>query len=104
MRPRSGRLIKALWLAYANRHDDIIAKGDTMSLSEVGENKEAVISNVSGDSRFMSRITSIGLTPGSKIRVIKNDKNRPVLVYSKDTMIALNRNECKGISVEEVKA
>lgn len=75
-----------------------------MSLNEVKENKDAVITALSGDTRFMSRITSIGLTPGCKVSVIKNDKNRPLLVYSRDTMIALNRNECNGISVEEVKA
>ncbi len=75
-----------------------------MSLSEVKENREALVSGISGDTRFMSRITSIGLTPGCRVRVIKNDKNRPVLVYSRDTMIALNRNECKGILVEEVTA
>ena len=75
-----------------------------MSLSEVKENSEAVVSGIFGDTRFMSRITSIGLTPGCRVRVVKNDKNRPVLVYSRDTMIALNRNECKGIMVEEVTA
>ena len=75
-----------------------------MSLSEVKENREALVSEVSGDTRFMSRITSIGLTPGCRVRVVKNDKNRPLLVYTRDTMIALNRNECKGILVEEVTA
>ncbi len=75
-----------------------------MSLSEVKENREAVVNGIFGDTRFMSRITSIGLTPGCRVRVVKNDKNRPVLVYSRDTMIALNRNECKGITVEEVTA
>ena len=75
-----------------------------MSLGELKENREALVVSVEGDSRFMSRITSIGLTPGCKIKVMKNDKNRPVLVYSRDTMIALNRNECKGIMVEEVSA
>ena len=73
-----------------------------MSLSEVKENREALVSGINGDTRFMSRITSIGLTPGCRVKVIKNDKNRPVLVYSRDTMIALNRSECKGITVEEV--
>ena len=75
-----------------------------MSLSEVKENGEALVSGVNGDTRFMSRITSIGLTPGCRVRVVKNDKNRPLLVYTRDTMIALNRNECKGITVEEVTA
>lgn len=73
-----------------------------MCLSDVQENKEAVVAAVEGDTRFMSRITSIGLTPGCQIRIVKNDRNRPMLIYSRDTMIALNRNECRGIRVEEV--
>ena len=75
-----------------------------MSLSEVKENREVLVSALSGDTRFMSRITSIGLTPGCMVRVIKNDINRPMLVYSRDTMIALNKSECDGITVEEVTA
>lgn len=75
-----------------------------MSLSEVKENREVLVSGLSGDTRFISRITSIGLTPGCRVRVVKNDKNRPMLVYSRDTMIALNKNECEGITVEEVMA
>ena len=75
-----------------------------MSLSEVKENGAAVVTTVNGDTRFITRITSIGLTPGCKVSVVKNDKNRPMLVYSRDTMIALNRNECQGIEVEEVSA
>ena len=73
-----------------------------MSLSELEKNKQAIVEKLSGDDRFMSRITSIGLTSGCSIRVIRNDKNRPMLIYSRDTMIALNRNECKGIEVREV--
>lgn len=73
-----------------------------MSLSDVKENREALVSEINGDTRFLSRITSIGLTPGCRVRVVKNDRNRPLLVYSRDTMIALNRNECRGIVVEEV--
>ena len=75
-----------------------------MSLSEVKESGEAVVSSIEGDTRFVSRITSIGLTPGCRVSVIKNDKKRPMLVYSRDTMIALNRKECEGVKVEEVSA
>ncbi|MCR5508767.1 MAG: ferrous iron transport protein A [Lachnospiraceae bacterium] len=69
-------------------------------LSEIGKDSVAVIKTVNGDLRFMSRITSIGLTPGCTVTVIKNEKNRPLLVYSRDTMIALNRSECDMIEVE----
>ena len=73
-----------------------------MSLNDVKENTDAIISELKGDARFISRITSIGLTPGCRLQVVKNDRNRPVLVYSRDTMIALNRKECSGIEVTEV--
>jgi ferrous iron transport protein A len=75
-----------------------------MSLNDVRENTDAIISELKGDARFISRITSIGLTPGCRVSIIKNDKNRPVLLYSRDTMIAVNRKECAGIIVSEVKA
>lgn len=70
-------------------------------LSELNKDNSGVIANVNGDARFVSRITSIGLTPGCSLTVIKNEKHRPILVYSRDTMIALNRNECDLIDVEE---
>ena len=69
-------------------------------LKKMKKDSEAVITAVNGDSRFISRITSIGLTPGCPITIIKNEKNRPILVYSRDTMIALNRSECDLIEVE----
>ena len=75
-----------------------------MKLSELKESQEAVIAKLNGDTRFISRITSIGLTPGCRLQMIKNDRNRPILVYSRDTMIALNRKECSGIEVTEVGA
>lgn len=70
-------------------------------LSELKKDEKGVIENINGDARFVSRITSIGLTPGCSITVIKNEKRRPILVYSRDTMIALNRKECEDIEVKE---
>ena len=71
-------------------------------LTDLEKEKSTVIESVNGDERFVSRITSIGLTPGCTVTVIKNEKHRPLLVYSRDTMIALNRNECENILVKEV--
>ena len=75
-----------------------------MKLSEMKPDHEAVVSGINGDARFLSRITSIGITPGCKILVMRNDRNRPMQVYSRNTMIALNRKECVGIEVEETTA
>lgn len=72
-----------------------------MKLTELKKEQSGLITRINGDSRFVSRITSIGLTPGCRVTVVKNEKRRPLLVYSRDTMIALNRNECEDIEVEE---
>lgn len=69
-------------------------------LSETKTGETAFISVVEGDTRFLSRITSIGLTIGSQISVIQNVKKRPLLIYSRDTIISLNKEECRKIMVE----
>ena len=70
-------------------------------LSELAKDKSGIIASINGDARFVNRIASIGLTPGCSVTVIKNEKRRPLLVFSRDTMIALNRTECSWIDVEE---
>ena len=61
-------------------------------LSEMKKGEEGIISSVNGDTRYIGRITSIGITPGCKVKIIKNDKNRPIIVFSRDTMITSELN------------
>lgn len=72
-------------------------------LSEMKQGKTAIVSSVNGDARYVGRITSIGLTPGCKVSIIKNEKNRPLIVFARDTMIALNEKESSNIEVEEAR-
>lgn len=69
-------------------------------LNELGDGSCGTIVAITGDSHFQSRITSIGLTIGSRIEVIQNPKKQPVLLYNRDTMVALNKNEAEKIMVE----
>jgi len=69
-------------------------------LTEMSKGTEGIVLSITGDSRFVSRITSIGLTPGCRVSMVKNDRNRPILIYSRDTMIALNRKDCENIKME----
>lgn len=73
-----------------------------MSIGEAKADADFRVTRITGDARFCSRITSIGITPGCGLRIIRNDRNRPVLVYSRNTMIALDRKECCGIEVEAI--
>ena len=69
-------------------------------LTDLKEGQKARIVGIDGDRRYLSRITSIGLNIGCPLEMLQNVKNRPVLVYGRDTMIALNRIESERIQVE----
>ena len=72
-------------------------------LSEMKQGEEGIVSSVNGDARYVGRITSIGITPGCKVSIIKNDKRRPLIVFARDTMIALNDKDSSNIEVEEAR-
>lgn len=66
-------------------------------LSELPAGSRGRIRSLSGDERFLSRVTSMGLTIGCPVEVVRNEKKQPVLIYGRDTMVALNRSECEKI-------
>lgn len=70
------------------------------TLSQLAAGKAGVITSLGADERFVSRAVSIGLTPGCKVEVLQNYKKQPVLVYARDTMIAIHRTEAEKIEVE----
>ncbi len=51
---------------------------------------------------MLTRLSSVGIVPGSIVKVERNDAHRPVLVYERDTLLALNRAEAANVQVEEV--
>ena len=71
-----------------------------MKLSEMRANTRGKVKDLGKDDRFLKRITSVGLTEGAEFQVIKNDKRMPVLVYARETLLALNRKDCEKIEVE----
>jgi ferrous iron transport protein A len=71
-------------------------------LSTAKKGEKGRITSIEGDVRFLNRITSIGITVGSEVQVIQNPKRWPVLVYGRDTMIAINHNECDKIMLEVI--
>ena len=68
-------------------------------LSETSSGERGIICDIEGDTSFLSRITSIGLTPGCPVTVLQNERKRPLLLFSRDSMIALNREECGKIMI-----
>ncbi|MCR5629582.1 FeoA family protein [Eubacterium sp.] len=74
-----------------------------MNLTQLMTGQSAMIVKIDGDRRYLSRITSIGLNVGCKIEMLQNVKKKPLLIYGRDTMIALNRRESENIHVEVEK-
>lgn len=68
-------------------------------LSEVPAGTKGRIMLLEGDERFLSRATSMGLTVGCPVEVMKNEKKQPILIYTRDTIVALNRRECGKIQI-----
>lgn len=71
-----------------------------LTLTQAEEGREYTVKDVKGDARFISRITSIGLTTGAMLKVVRNVKRIPLLIYSRDTMLAINKREANNIYVE----
>ncbi len=69
-------------------------------LTKIKPGKRGVVAAIQGNTHFLSRITSIGLTVGCPVEVLQNETRQPVLLYGRDTLIALNRKESEKIMLE----
>jgi ferrous iron transport protein A len=70
------------------------------SVTEAKYGQKGTVAALNGDSRFLSRITAIGLTPGCVVEILRSEKHQPVLLYSRDTMIAISKKEGEKIMLE----
>ena len=61
-----------------------------------------VIRRIGGDAHLARRITAICLTEGTEFQTVRNDRKMPVLIYLRETLIAVNRADAERIEVETV--
>ncbi len=71
-----------------------------MKLTETRPDQNGVIRKIGGDAHFMNRITSIGVTEGTAFQTVRNDRKMPVLLYLRETLIAVNRMDAERIEVQ----
>ena len=71
-----------------------------LTLAQAEAGRGYTVKDINGDARFISRITSVGLTTGAMLKVLRNVKRLPLLIYSRDTMLAINKREADNIHVE----
>ncbi len=73
-----------------------------MKLTEMKPDQNGVIRSIGGDAHFLNRITAIGVTEGTEFQTVRNDKKMPLLVYLRETLIAINRADAERIEVETI--
>ncbi len=72
---------------------------EQMMLSEAKPEKSYIVKEIKDEARLMNRLSSMGIMCGSRIRVCLNNKRQPVLVFVRDTLVAIGRGESKKITV-----
>lgn len=71
-----------------------------MKLTDTKPDQHGVIREIGGDAHFLNRITAIGVTEGTEFQTVRNDKKMPILIYLRETLIAVNRADAERIEVE----
>jgi ferrous iron transport protein A len=70
-------------------------------LSDIQTGNIVKVQEIQGDERLISRTSSMGIIVGSSIEILRNEKKQPMLLFCRDTMVAVNRRECEKIIVQE---
>lgn len=69
-------------------------------LSKLEKGQVAVVQGLTGGQNFVSRASAMGFTPDTPVTMIQNFGRGPILVYLRDTQIALGRSEANKIQIE----
>ena len=72
-------------------------------LSTLPEGAEARVTGFSGGARFMRKLADMGFVPGTRIRVVKNQRNGPMMVWIRGITLGIGRGVAMKIMVEPIK-
>lgn len=68
-------------------------------LSEAVPGNIYTILEIRDEARLVNRLSSMGLIDGSWVEICQNYKKQPVLIFVRDTLVAIGREESKKIMV-----
>ncbi len=86
------------YLSYMNVEEKKLVTLDTMK-----EGQKGIIHSLEGGGSFISRISAMGFTPNTTVTMVSRRPWGPVLVYLRDTEVALGRREAGRITVRRAK-
>lgn len=71
-----------------------------ISLSALATGEVAMVRQLAGGRGFVSRLATLGFTPGAEVNMVQNFGHGPLIVNIRDTRIALGRGEAAKVLVE----
>lgn len=69
-------------------------------LTRLAANQEAAVAELHGGRGFVSRLATLGFTPGATLKMVQNYGHGPLIVRVRDTRIALGRGEARKVLVQ----
>jgi ferrous iron transport protein A len=72
---------------------------NTTALTNLAPGETGVVSQLAGGWGFMSRLATLGFTPGAKLTMVQNFGHGPLIVSIRGTRIALGRGEAAKVYV-----
>lgn len=74
-----------------------------MFLSEVKNCEQWIVRSIDAGMRLFNRLASMGICEGTKIMVVKNNKNGPVIIDVNGGRFAIGRGMAEKIVLEREK-
>lgn len=68
---------------------------NAIALSDATAGIRYCILEIKEENRLVNRLPSMGLLCGSTIEVCQNHEKQPVLIFARDTLVAIGREESK---------
>ncbi len=85
---------------FRSKHRRRYIRPETLSSVPSGESVQ--IRAIQGGHHLLSRLASLGFTPGARLKVVQNFGHGPIIVSLRDTRVALGRGESDKILVEQI--
>ena len=73
----------------------------SISLTKLAPREEGVMVKMHGGAHFVSRMATLGFTPGAPLTMVQNFGHGPLIVLIRDARIALGRGEANKILVRK---
>lgn len=77
-----------------------MTSNNDLTLSGVARGERVRLHSIGGGHELLSRLASLGFTPGAWLSVVQNRGRGPIIVELRGTRIALGRGEATRIVVE----